>query len=204
MIEDQEVWKPISGWPYEVSSWGRVRRLEFSKPFYEAGRLLATRCRRGKGGGYPSVWLHRRKPGESKSEVRAACVHTLVMEAFVGPRPFGMQVNHKDADKSNNRIENLEYCTPKENAQHAKRLGLLGGGGKKGPRPQIRGEKNPNSKYSRQQIIQCHALRHKGRSYRQIAAETGVTFHYVKKVLCGENWPHVKEVFDKIKDSGIS
>lgn len=45
------------------------------------------------------------------------------MEAFVGPSD--LQVNHKDADKTNNRLENLEYVTPKQNWQHAWGLGLI-------------------------------------------------------------------------------
>jgi hypothetical protein len=52
-------------------------------------------------------------------------IHQLVMEAFVGPRPDGMDVNHKDGNKLNNSLANLEYCTRKENIHHAIGLGAF-------------------------------------------------------------------------------
>lgn len=51
-------------------------------------------------------------------------VHRLLMEAFV-PNPLGLtQINHKDANKLNNSLDNLEWCSPKENSIHAVSLGL--------------------------------------------------------------------------------
>lgn len=51
-------------------------------------------------------------------------VHTLVAEAFLGPRPVGLEINHIDGVATNNRSDNLEYCTRRENMRHAYRLGL--------------------------------------------------------------------------------
>jgi hypothetical protein len=48
--------------------------------------------------------------------------HQLVLEAFVGPRPPGQEVNHKDGNPSNNRLENLEYVTKSENITHSYRV----------------------------------------------------------------------------------
>jgi hypothetical protein len=52
-------------------------------------------------------------------------LHRLVMWVFVGPCPDGFVVNHKDGDKTNNCLDNLEYVTPSENYFHAVRLGLV-------------------------------------------------------------------------------
>lgn len=50
-------------------------------------------------------------------------VHSLVAEAFIGPRPRGHQVNHKDLNRGHNHVSNLEYVTPSRNTQHAYEMG---------------------------------------------------------------------------------
>jgi len=52
-------------------------------------------------------------------------VHSAIATAFIGPRPQGFEVNHKDGDKLNNRVDNLEYVTSSENTMHAYELGLM-------------------------------------------------------------------------------
>lgn len=51
-------------------------------------------------------------------------VHALVALAWIGPKPKGMQINHKDGNKLNNAPENLEYVSPSENIKHAYKTGL--------------------------------------------------------------------------------
>ncbi len=58
-------------------------------------------------------------------------VHVLMMKVFIGPRPDGMVINHIDGDKHNNRLDNLEYCTQKENEHHS--LSILGKTHTRGP-----------------------------------------------------------------------
>ena len=52
-------------------------------------------------------------------------VHRLVAEAFIGPCPEGLEVNHKNGQKQDNRPENLEYVTTAENLSHARTTGLI-------------------------------------------------------------------------------
>ena len=54
-------------------------------------------------------------------------VHRLILEAFVGPRPEGMQCRHLNGDKTDNRIANLCWGTAKENADDNRRNGIIGG-----------------------------------------------------------------------------
>jgi hypothetical protein len=69
-------------------------------------------------GGYQSVGVYVNKIGYRKN------VHALVAEKFLGPRPTGYQINHKNGIKTDNRPENLEYVTRSENQEHSARLGL--------------------------------------------------------------------------------
>lgn len=114
-----EEWRQVTGDPlYWVSSLGRVRksahRVTYKDGrFYDANeRLLGTKPKQG----YPSVQLQHRG---------LTCIHTLVAEAFIGPKPQGARtVNHKDGDKTNNRAANLEWATYAENNRHARLMKL--------------------------------------------------------------------------------
>lgn len=102
-----EAWKPIAGFEgfYAVSDIGRVMRLDSCRVLKPS---LSSK-------GYPMVTLCR--PGVK----RPANVHKLVAFAFIGPCFHGMQVNHKDEDKTNNCVGNLEYCTCEYNNNYGTR-----------------------------------------------------------------------------------
>lgn len=58
----------------------------------------------------------------NKGRNKMFTVHSLIALTFIGERPHGYQVNHKDGDKHNNNADNLEYVTPSENGLHAYRV----------------------------------------------------------------------------------
>lgn len=105
----EEVWKPIVGYErlYEVSNTGKVRSLNYN----HTGKIRELKPR-ADGGGYLLVSLCK------DGKVKTHKVHSLVMAAFVGPRPEGYDVNHIDERKTNNSLKNLEYCTRRENNNH--------------------------------------------------------------------------------------
>ena len=109
-----ENWKPIKGYEglYEVSDEGRVRSLD-REITYSNGRMHIYKGKimqlRIKKDGYVTIRLS--KEGLDKQKL----VHRLVYEAFNGTIPEGMQVNHIDEDKTNNRLDNLNLMTCKEN-----------------------------------------------------------------------------------------
>ena len=109
-----EEWRDIPGHPgYQVSDQGRVRSLDRTVTHSNGqvrrykGKVLRTPLMQKVG--YPFVNL--RNQGENN--VRT--VHSLVAEAFIGPRLEGMEVCHGDGDKTNNNLDNLRYGTRSEN-----------------------------------------------------------------------------------------
>jgi len=119
-----EVWKPIKGYEgfYEVSSFGRVKSLasawrnQNSSGFYLTNKIL--KIARDKGG-YQVVGITKNK------KYKMAKVHRLAAEAFISNHENKPCVNHKDGIKANNFVENLEWCTYKENTKHAIDSGLI-------------------------------------------------------------------------------
>lgn len=111
---------------YQVAADGTVYSLKRDP----AGKAMKP----GKNaGGY----LHLRLLRERSCKVNVD-VHVAVAAAFLGPRPAGMQVNHKDGVKTNNCAANLEYCTRSENLKHAHAIGLACHWGERNPRCKIK------------------------------------------------------------------
>jgi hypothetical protein len=117
-----EVWQPVKGFEnlYEISNLGNVKSLDrlvngFNSKKLKKGKLLTQHNRNG----YLGVVLS--KEGYTKSFT----VHRLVAIAFLPNDDFSLTVNHKDGNKHNNSIENLEWCTMSEQLKHAIKSGLF-------------------------------------------------------------------------------
>ena len=115
-----EEWRDIEGYEglYQVSNKGRVRSLDR----YVGYKGISKALRKGKilkphqdNKGYLSVILQK------DGKVKKFLVHCLVMKMFVGEKQSNMQINHKDECKTNNKLENLEYCTAKYNCNYGNR-----------------------------------------------------------------------------------
>ena len=100
------MWKTISGTDgkYSVSDRGEVRNNKTSRIL----KPVATY------NGYLRVPINK----------RLCRIHILVANAFIGEKGDGYQINHKDGNKKNNAVENLEWCTARENILHAYKNGL--------------------------------------------------------------------------------
>ena len=105
----REHWKVIEEFPdYEVSDKGRIRRLTPAKHTYK-GKIKKTYISNV---GYELVFFSK------KDKIYSRTVHRLVAIAFL-PKPDGCdEINHKDENKLNNTVENLEWCTHKYNMNY--------------------------------------------------------------------------------------
>ncbi|MBD5464077.1 MAG: hypothetical protein HDR24_13665 [Lachnospiraceae bacterium] len=125
-----EVWKSISGYEgrYEVSNLGRVRSIPRYVDNHTGKKLIKEKIvsQHINDRGYVIVSLNK----ETKRKTYK--VHRLVAEAFIENHFNKPQVNHIDGDKTNNRVENLEWNDNSENQRHAYRTGLNKPSGKSG------------------------------------------------------------------------
>lgn len=173
----KEFWKSISGFYglYDVSNFGRVRSLK-------TGIILKPQ--RGKNCRYDRVSLYSKE----KPRGYIPSIHILVAEAFIGPRPRGLVLNHKDGNRSNNSANNLEYITQKENMRHAKKMGLLS---------------NPTDNYARRASMTSDKVREIINMFVKdqapvclISRRTGVRADTIRFILKKKSWPKVNSEFD--------
>jgi hypothetical protein len=168
-----EVWKPVVGHEgkFEVSNEGRVKSLPHSVRHW-CGRDIPQPERFVKqsphSGGYRVVTLR---------DGKKHFIHRIVMAAFAGDAN-GRDVNHIDGDKTNNRLENLEYCDRLHNVRHAIATGLQDNGG----------EGNGMSRYTASAITTAHKMVCSGSTHSEAARATGVKESTIQAVMTGQRW----------------
>lgn len=106
-------------------------------------------------------------------------VHRLVLLVFVGD-PNGLESRHMNGKRSDNRLSNLAYGTPKQNSQDAKEHGTW-----------CRGEIHGFAKLTDYKVISMRKLRSLGRSYASLGRTFGVSAETAKSAVLGETWKHV-------------
>ena len=118
---ETEIWKSLPGAPaVEVSTFGRVRTLDRVVPrgkhtLFIKGRVLKQNNRKD---GYLQVSI----PIDGKSDTKR--VHRLVAQAFIKNPNDLPEINHKDSDRANNNVSNLEWCTRSYNRQYREKYGI--------------------------------------------------------------------------------
>lgn len=110
----KEIWRPVPSNPkYFASSLGRI---------INSRKKLLTVFMDSSGYQIVSFW----QPGGGRIRV-----HNIIAETFLGKKPYGSQVNHKNGNKCDNRPENLEYVSQADNLRHAFRTGLMKNSGRR-------------------------------------------------------------------------
>ena len=166
----EERWRSVVGFEdkYMISDLGRVFSL------FRRRYLLTPLSHQG----YPHVMLYA-IPRKGKWKL----VAFLVAAAFIGPRPQGFTINHKNGVKTDSRPVNLEYVTRSGNQRHAYATGLMS-----------KSSRSPAS-LTPDKVIE---LRNRVRSgprncqtYRQLASEFGVSMSQVQRILSGSAWAYL-------------
>ena len=181
---NNEIWKDVVGYEghYKVSNLGRVKSCERvvkrnGSDMKLKGSLIKSRQNST---GYLRVSL------SLASKRKRHFVHRLVAESFLLNDNERCYVNHKDLDKKNNNVSNLEWCTRSENMQHAKYNGRLH---KFKP---LNGESNPSSKLTKLDVKEIRALWGWGWFFRkEIADAYGVSQKTISDINLGYTWKHV-------------
>lgn len=178
-----EIWKTIprfSGY-YQASSLGRIRSVTRSflntlgrfRVFH--GKILKP-VKVGNGGeGYWAVTLCK-----SRKKSLLCKVHQLVLEAFVGFRPEGMECRHLDGNKNNNQLDNICWGTKEENDQDNVRLGVFSG------------TNNPRAKVSEDDVREIREMYDSGRySQSKLGKMYGVGQDTISSIVRRETWSHI-------------
>jgi hypothetical protein len=177
MEKQMEEWRDVVGFEgvYQASNWGNVKRLSRNAFCGIRGNVLLTEkilqlCKHNHG--YLVVGLSRNK------KARNYFVHRLVAEAFISNPESKKEVNHINADKADNRVENLEWATRKENHRHAELLGL-----------NPMGDNHKSSKLTSSQVIEI--VNSKGKCGRELAKKFGVSYATISLAKNKKTWKHL-------------
>lgn len=158
-----ETWNAIDGHPdYEVSSWGRIRRVErFLRPNADARYQFVSLSTKG------VTSTHR--------------VHKLVINAFIGPAPFvDALAAHNDGDTSNNRASNLRWASALENQADRIRHDT-----------KIQGSEVFGAKLDEAAIPHIRERIRNGERYPSIARDYGVSISTISLIKLQRTWTHV-------------
>lgn len=175
-----EEWLPVPGYEdyYEVSNTGKVRSFDRIVPTKgglrtSKGKML-SHCVHKKSG-YPYVNLHLNGKGNTFQ------IHQLVALAFIGERPEGFETCHNNGVRTDNRVENLRYDTPKGNQNDRKIHGT-----------NSFGEGIHQSKITEKDVREIRRLRENGLFYYQIAELFPISKAEVHLICKNKRWQHVK------------
>lgn len=172
-----EIWKDVVGYEglYQVSNMGRIKSFHYDRV---NGRVLKPGWA---GCGYLKVGLWQ--DGKRKCML----VHRLVAIAFLGPPPSpDHEANHKNGDKTDNHVENLEWITHSGNTQHAYRI--LGA---KPRRPS--GEANGNAKLTDGKVRRIRKLYATGKwTQAELGKMFGVSDVTISYIVNRKIWKHIR------------
>lgn len=174
MIQRMENWKKVIGFEdfYMVSSKGRIKRIAKGGAA-QIGKILVKSADPD---GYHRIGLTVDSVRVTKK------VHRLVAENFLGKIPDGYTVNHKDGDKQNNCMENLEIVSRGANIAHAFQVIKT---------QNVTGHLNPRAILTDEKVIEIRERLSNGCRPSILVAEYGVTKYTISNIKMRKTWMHI-------------
>lgn len=172
-----EIWKPVEGFEdeYEVSTLGRVRSTDREVHYLHKGTTPRVRS-------FPSkilspsfttgYALYVLSVNQEKKCIKG---HRLVAKAFIPAVDGKTDVNHKNGDKADNRVENLEWVTDSENMLHACRVLM-----------KRQGDNHANATLTYKMVDMIRTRKNNGETFTKIAKDIGVAISTVARAY--KNW----------------
>lgn len=174
----KENWKPIKGYKnlYQISDLGNIKSLpKYIGCVFSNGCILKIKPNRI---GYIRVSLSD-KHGDKKFFL----VHRIVAKHFISLPPENKQfINHKNGIKTDNRVENLEWCNMSENIIHAIRNNL---------RQPIKGEKSNFSKLTEKEVLEIRSKAANKIPYKYLASMYNTSLSNIGHIVTRKNWAHI-------------
>lgn len=186
-----EIWKPVVRWEesYRVSNMGRVKsvnRIQFRGNCFGGlskhvikGKILKQGSMKRKKGNRPSYnTAHLWNPDRNK----LCLVHRLVLLAFVGPCPEGMECCHNDGNPKNNRLDNLRWDTPKNNQLDRGDHGT-----------KVRGHDVYGSKLSKEQVLEIRKDYQSGKKgiVKRMKEKYCISGASIFNIIKRKTWSHI-------------
>jgi hypothetical protein len=168
----KEIWKDIIGYEgfYSISNLGKVRREKKSQGT-QIGRILKTKINYN---GYEYLILSK------KNNVKRKYIHRLLAETFIG-KSKGLDVNHKNSNRSDNRLSNLEYVTRRENLLHGSIFGFV-----------KVGEDCNLSTFKEKDILKIRKYFDLKFTINEIAQMYGKRNETIRRIVNRTTWRHIK------------
>ncbi len=159
--------------------WGRSRGN--STDFFEPRQLRPIVAH---GIGYTFVWL------KQNGVLQKCNIHRLILFTFRGPPQTGQQSRHLDRDRTNSRLSNLRWGTPRENSEDKRRHGTSGRGI---PNRGVRGDRHGMAKLTRAQASAILARSAAGEFRRELAKEYRVGYATICGIISRRSWKCLDE-----------
>ena len=164
---------------FRIDNEGRIWRLAIRSRWKDFIKSSERELKYVSSKGYIHIWFYKNKK-------KYCCkAHRIVWIYFNGEIPDGLEINHKNGIKTDNRPENLELVTISENKKHAYRIGLECHKG------EIAGEKHPLTKLNDDDIKNIRLRYSSGETLKMIAKDFNISIPHTHKIIKRKRWAHI-------------